>query len=60
MRYKKMNCSKECLLLVINNLRRKMIVNGISEGLNSLKTVQLSQRLDKVIYKLQKLHDSNK
>ncbi len=55
-----MNCSKECLLLVINNLRRKMIVNGISEGLNSLKTVQLSQRLDKVIYKLQKLHDSNK
>ncbi|WP_353050394.1 aspartyl-phosphate phosphatase Spo0E family protein [Bacillus sp. ISL-45] len=51
-----MKCRKECLLLIIEHFRKKLIEVGTSEGYNNTKTILLSQKLDKVILKYQKLN----
>jgi len=48
-------CKKECLLLVIEHIRKKLIHVGFKDGYTSKETIRLSQRLDKVILKYQKL-----
>jgi hypothetical protein len=50
-----MKCRKECLLLVIEHMRKKLIKIGTTEGFSSPETIRLSQNLDKVILKYQKL-----
>jgi hypothetical protein len=51
-----MKCRKECLLLIIEHFRKKLLEVGTSEGCNSPKTILISQKLDKVILKYQQLN----
>lgn len=46
---------KKMLLSIIENYRLKLIQVGIEEGLNSNKTLELSQYLDKLISIYQRL-----
>lgn len=50
-----MNCRKECLLLLIERMRKRLIKVGTTEGFSSPETIRLSQSLDKMILKYQKL-----
>nr|WP_263323588.1 aspartyl-phosphate phosphatase Spo0E family protein [Neobacillus sp. Marseille-Q6967] len=47
--------SKEQLKLNIENLRKTLIDTGLKQGFNSSTTIRLSQELDNLIFKYQKL-----
>ena len=44
---------EQTLLDEINSLRREMIIQGITKGLNNKKTIELSQKLDLILNKYQ-------
>jgi hypothetical protein len=50
-----MEISKEILLLKINYYRAELIRAGNTKGLNDPETIRLSQNLDRLIVKYQKL-----
>jgi hypothetical protein len=50
-----MEMTTENLLLKIEFFRKEMIKLGVSTGFNSPETIQLSQTLDKLILKYQKM-----
>lgn len=50
-----METTKEILLLKINYYRDELIKTGNSKGFNDPETIRLSQNLDKLIVKYQKL-----
>lgn len=41
--------SQQCLLACIQSLRERMIQIGLSEGLQSKNTIEISQKLDKLL-----------
>lgn len=41
--------SQQCLLVSIQSLRERMIQIGLSEGLQSKNTIEISQKLDKLL-----------
>ncbi|GIN21872.1 aspartyl-phosphate phosphatase Spo0E family protein [Siminovitchia fordii] len=47
------NKIKQTLLDEIHYLRREMIINGTTKGLNNKKTIELSQKLDLILNKYQ-------
>jgi hypothetical protein len=51
----KMEITKEILLLKINYYREELIKTGNSKGFNDPETLRLSQNLDRLIVKYQKL-----
>ncbi|MFP7474293.1 aspartyl-phosphate phosphatase Spo0E family protein [Niallia taxi] len=55
----KMCCNLDKLLTDINNLRKELIIIAIQEGINSNKTILLSQELDAFILKYQICKDQH-
>jgi hypothetical protein len=50
-----MEITREVLLLKINYFREELIKTGNSKGFNDPETIRLSQTLDRLIIKYQKL-----